>query len=73
MDVPAFADFLGDSQKGVRSKIARGLLPHRRLGGRVIVLRDEVESFLRALPGVTPAQAVENIASRRQARVGGPA
>jgi hypothetical protein len=64
MDVATAALELGDTAKGTRAKIARGLLPHRRLGGRIVILRDELRSFLAQLPGVTVDQALENIAAR---------
>lgn len=65
MDVAATASFLGDTEKGTRAKIARGLLPYHRLGSRVICLRDELEAYLRQLPGITAAEAIKNIARRQ--------
>jgi excisionase family DNA binding protein len=41
---------LGCSELAARRMIERGQLPARRLGRRIIVLRDEVELFLRQLP-----------------------
>jgi len=41
---------LGCSELAARRMIERGQLPARRLGRRIIVLRDEVEIFLRQLP-----------------------
>jgi hypothetical protein len=67
-DVATIARELGDSEKGIRAKVARGLLPHRRLGGRVIFVRAELEGFLRRLPGVSADEALANIAHRREAR-----
>jgi hypothetical protein len=64
LDVPAMADRLGDTEKGIRAKIARGLLPYRRLGGRIAFLSDEVDAFLHQLPGVSVAEALANIAAR---------
>jgi hypothetical protein len=63
-DVAGVAAFLGESEKAVRSQIARGLLPHRRLGGRIVVLTDELTEYLRRLPGVTVDQAVANVVTR---------
>lgn len=65
LDVATAARELGDTENGTRAKIARGLLPHRRLGGRIVILRDELHAFLRQLPGVTVAQALENVAARQ--------
>ncbi len=64
-DVDGIAEFLGETPKAVRAQLARGVLPHRRLGGRIVFLLDEMTEFLRALPGVTAAKAIENI-DRRQ-------
>jgi hypothetical protein len=63
-DVATAAKELGENEKAVRSQIARGLLPHRRLGGRVVLIADEVRDFLRQLPGVTAAEALVNVGAR---------
>jgi hypothetical protein len=72
LDVAAVTQMLtgepaGEEKKAgkvVRSRVARGLLPHRRWGGRIIFLRSEILTFLDKLPGVTSEQALENIAAR---------
>lgn len=64
-DVAGEARELGITEKQLRSQIARGLIPHRRLGGRIVFLRDEVAAFLSKLPGVSVEQALENIAARQ--------
>lgn len=66
-DVAAMAEQLGVTEGKVRSAVARGCLPHRRWGGRIVFLASEVEAFLGALPGVTAAEALENVAARRGA------
>jgi hypothetical protein len=66
-DVATAAQQLGETEKQTRSQIARGLLPHRRLGGRVVLIADEVREYLRQLPGVTAADALANVAARRDA------
>jgi excisionase family DNA binding protein len=58
------ARLLSCSEKAIRRRIERGLLPHRRLGGRVIFLRSEIEAFLAMLPGVTLDEARANLALR---------
>ena len=63
-DIAGEALELGISEKAIRSQVARGLIPHRRLGGRIVFLADEVAAFLRQLPGVTAEQALENVAAR---------
>lgn len=58
------AHLLGNTPKAVRNQVARKLIPFHRLGGRVIFLRDELESFLAGLPGCTPQEAVSNVQAR---------
>ncbi|MBI5315843.1 MAG: helix-turn-helix domain-containing protein [Nitrospirae bacterium] len=62
--VSAAAVLLACSEKAIRAKVARQLLPHRRLGGRVIFLRNELETFLSELPGTSVAEAQANLALR---------
>lgn len=64
LDVETGAAFLGDTSKGLRSKIARGLVPHRRLAGRIVLIRAELEQFIGALPGLTLAEALANVRAR---------
>jgi hypothetical protein len=63
-DIPSQARWEGVTDKAVRSRVARGLIPYRRLGGRIVFLADEVDAFLRQLPGVTAEQALENCVRR---------
>jgi excisionase family DNA binding protein len=58
------AHFLSCSEKAVRQRVARQLIPFRKLGGRVIFLRDELETFLRDLPGIGLAEAKANLVAR---------
>jgi hypothetical protein len=67
MDVTAAADFLGVSPKFVRARISSSQLPSRRLGGRVIFLRAELERFLSGLPGTTADQILERLEQRQAA------
>jgi hypothetical protein len=45
-------ELLGLTEKATRARIERGDIPARRLGGRVVVLRTELEAFVAALPRV---------------------
>jgi len=63
-DVDGIAAFLGETPKQTRAQVARGLLPHRRLGGRIVFLVEEVQEFLRKLPGVNAEEALANVATR---------
>lgn len=64
LDVAGAAQFIGCSEKAVRARAARGLLPHRRWSGRLIFIRPQLAAFLEQLPGVTPEQALRNLATR---------
>ena len=66
MDLPSFALTWGMSEKKVRSEVARGVLPHRRVRGRILFLEEEMLDFYRRLPGVTASEALENLAARTQ-------
>lgn len=50
--IPEVARRLGRTEIATRRAIERGQLPARRWGRRVIVLADELEAYLRALPRV---------------------
>jgi hypothetical protein len=63
-DVDGIATFLGETPKQARAQVARGLLPYRRLGGRIVFLMDEIQEFLRKLPGVSAEEALANVAAR---------
>ncbi len=67
MDKAAVADFLGCSKKTVDARIDRGLLPHHKWGGRIIVLRSELIQFMQMLEGTSVDEAVKN----QRARGGG--
>ena len=49
------ARLLGRSPKAIEHMVERGQLPYRKLGRRVLFLREELEAFIEALPGVRPA------------------
>lgn len=69
-DVAAVAEKLGTSQGKIRSAVARGLLPYRRWGGRVVFLAAEVDAFIQKLPGVSLEEALENIKRKDSGRCG---
>jgi Helix-turn-helix domain len=52
LDIAGVALLLGTTEKCVRAQIARGRLPARRLGSRIVVLREELLARLRSLPRV---------------------
>ena len=69
-DVATQAQALGISEKALRAKVARGTIPYRRDGGRIVFLAEEVSAFLHALPGVSVEEALQNVAARRGEEVG---
>jgi len=48
--IPDVAARLGMTPNAVRHLIERKTLPSRKLGGRVVVLPDELDQFVRELP-----------------------
>lgn len=57
LDVRGAAAFLGLTENSIRKYVARGKIPHRRLGGRVLFDPRELERWFGTLPGVTPSEA----------------
>ena len=51
LDVAGAAEYLGVTDKQVRARVERGLLPFRRWGGRVVFLKDELMDYFAALDG----------------------
>jgi len=64
LDVKATAELLGTSEGQVRSQVYRRLLPYRKLGGRIVFVREELLAFINCLPGVTPEEALANHVQR---------
>ena len=56
--MPEAAEILGVSERAAWQRLYRGQLPHRRWGRRVMIDRDELEAFIRALPGTTVEEAI---------------
>ena len=65
LDMSTAAQFAGWSKKAMQARVERGRVPFRKDGGRIIFLRDELEDFLRALPGVSVDEALKNERARR--------
>jgi hypothetical protein len=60
LDVTSAATFLGISQKSLRARVARRMIPFKRWGGRVCFLRGELLDFLRSLDGCRVDEALQN-------------
>ena len=66
LDIASASQLLGCSQKMMRARLARRIVPFRKLGGRIVFRRAELEQFIDGLPGVTVAQAHANLAARNK-------
>jgi excisionase family DNA binding protein len=65
-DVAGLAQYLGASEKTIRAGVARHLIPHRRLGGRIVFPLVEIDRWLAQLPGLGAADAVANARARQR-------
>lgn len=54
LKIKEVAELLGDTPQSVRMRVYRGQLPARKLGGKIVFLKEELEEFLRSLPKVQP-------------------
>ena len=61
LTVPEAAARLGISERATWQRIYRGQLPHRRWGRRVIIPQDELETFIKELPGCSVEEALAEI------------
>ena len=52
LSVKEMAALLGCSEQAVYKQVYRQTLPYRKLGRKVIFLRQEVEAYLHGLPGL---------------------
>ena len=50
LDIPQVARIINRTELATRRAIERGQLPARRWGGRVVVLAEDLDKFLAALP-----------------------
>jgi hypothetical protein len=64
LDVAGAAQLLGATEKCIRARVARQLLPFRRWGARIVFLRADLMKFLGQLEGVSVDQALANGAAR---------
>lgn len=58
ISVAEAAPALGLTEKALRQRIARGQIPYRKLGKRILIPAEELEQFLAALPGRSAREAV---------------
>ena len=60
MGVPEAAALIGNSERSLRALVAAGVVPYRKLGGRVVFRREELEKWIERLPGVSLKDAELN-------------
>ena len=65
LSIPEAASRLGISVRAAYLRVARGQLPYKKWGGRILVSVAELEKFLAALPGRTAEEAVAAIEETR--------
>jgi excisionase family DNA binding protein len=63
LGVPETAEMLNTTQRAIWQRIYRHQIPFRRWGKRVLIPVDELEEFLKALPGTTAKEAVTSVQS----------
>jgi len=64
LGVPEASRLLGNSERSLRALIANGVVPFRRLAGRIVFRRSELEKWIENLPGVTLKDAEANRKAR---------
>ena len=64
LDVREGAAFVGISEKAMRGKVERRLIPFRRMSGRIIFIRSELEAWLDSLEGCLLDEALANVKER---------
>jgi hypothetical protein len=69
LDVRAAARLLGTSEKMIRARVSRRLLPFRKFSGRVVFVRSEFEQYLLDLPGCSLDEAKASVLARQSAAV----
>jgi hypothetical protein len=65
LDVRGASAFYGGTEKQTRGLVDRRLIPFRRLGGRIVFLRSELEGWLQTLEGCTLDEARANHEARQ--------
>jgi len=66
LTVAETAKLLGTTEKAIRERVARRVLPFRRICARVMFVRNELESFIEQSSGCSLQEALVNISKRQQ-------
>jgi len=56
LSLPLVAEMFGRSENAIRQMIWRRQLPYRKVAGRIVFLRAEIEKLIEEAPGVRPEQ-----------------
>lgn len=64
LDVATASQLLGCSEKTLRARVSRRLVPFRKFSGRVVFRRTELEKFIADLPGCSLEEAERNLEVR---------
>lgn len=70
LGVPEAAAFLGLSQRSLRWHADHKRIPFRRLAGRLVFRRSELEAFIDRLPGVSLHEARQYASKKKPAAPG---
>lgn len=65
LSVREAALLLNISERAAWLQLYRKRLPHHRWGRKVVILRDELDAFLKALDGVSVDEAIERASDAR--------
>jgi hypothetical protein len=66
LDVAGAAVLLGVTEKAIRARVARRLLPFKEFGGRIVFIKADLLNFLQQLAGCDVDEALKNVAQRAE-------
>ena len=58
------AEWMGTTEKCLRRRIDRGLVPHKKVGRSILLWKSELEEWRQQLPGCDVETALANLKSR---------
>ena len=64
LSVKQASEFLGLTEKALRRRIDRHLVPHRKVGRNILLWKTELEEWRGQLPGCDVATALANLRKR---------
>lgn len=64
LDVNTCGTVLGTSERVIRGLVAKKIIPYRRLGGRIVFIKTEIETWLANLSGCSLDEARRNLKLR---------